>query len=80
MHDATAEEEKKCSNPDKTIIHTGDTKKVKWAKQDGALMNDSDKGVNKTTKRHHGTAEQQQWQPKKAISELPNTTQLGQQK
>ncbi len=32
MHDATAEEEKKCSNPDKTIIHTGDTKKVTWAK------------------------------------------------
>jgi hypothetical protein len=43
-------------------------------------MNDSDKGVNKTTKRHHGTAEQQQWQLKKTIPELPNATQLGQQK
>ncbi len=32
MHDATAEEEKKCSNSDMTIIHTGDTKKVTWAK------------------------------------------------
>ena len=31
MHDAIAEEEKKCSNPDKTINHMGGTKKVTWA-------------------------------------------------
>ena len=43
-------------------------------------MKDSAKGVNKTTKRHHGTDEQQHWQRKKSIPELPNTTQLGQQK
>ncbi len=43
-------------------------------------MKDPNKGVNRTTKRHHGTAEQQHWQPKKTIPELPNATQLGQQK
>jgi hypothetical protein len=43
-------------------------------------MKDSNKGVNKSTKRHHGTAEQQHWQPKKTIHELPNAMQLGQQK
>ena len=43
-------------------------------------MKDSNKGVNKTAKRHHGTVEQQLWQPKKTIPELPNATQLGQQK
>ena len=58
MHDATAEEEKKCSNSCKTISQMGDTKKVTWAEKNGALMKDSNKGVNKTTKRHHGTAEQ----------------------
>ena len=31
MHDATAEEEKKFSNPGKTINDMGDTKKVTWA-------------------------------------------------
>ena len=30
MRDATAEEEKKCSNSGKTINHMGDTKKVTW--------------------------------------------------
>jgi hypothetical protein len=43
-------------------------------------MKDSNKGVNETTKRHHGTAEQQHWQRKKTTPELPNATQLGQQK
>jgi hypothetical protein len=32
IHDATVEEEKKRSNPGKTINHMGDTKKVTWAK------------------------------------------------
>jgi hypothetical protein len=50
MHDATAEEEKKCSNSGKTINHMGDTKKVTWAGQDGTRMKDSAKGVNKTTR------------------------------
>ena len=31
MHDATAEEEKKCSNSGKTISKMRDTKKVTWA-------------------------------------------------
>ena len=31
MHDATTEEEKKCSNPGKTVNRMGDTKKVTWA-------------------------------------------------
>ena len=30
MRDATAEEEKKCSNSGKTTNHTSDTKKVTW--------------------------------------------------
>ena len=31
MHDATAEEEKKCSNSGKTINHMSGTAKVTWA-------------------------------------------------
>ena len=31
MHDATTEEEKKCSNSGKTISKMGDAKKVTWA-------------------------------------------------
>jgi hypothetical protein len=65
MHDATAEEVKSSTRPSKNSQHTGVTKKVAWAEQNGTRMNDPAKGVNKTTKRHHGTAEHQQWQRKK---------------
>ncbi len=77
MHDATAEEEKKSSNPGKTIDHASGTKKVTWTELNGAPMKDSNKGVNKSTERHHGTAEKQHWQRKKTTPELPNVSQLG---
>ena len=50
MHDATAEEEKSPTRPSKNSQHTGDTKKVTWAGQDGTRMKDSAKGVNKITR------------------------------
>ena len=50
MHDATAEEAKLSTHPSKNSQHMGATKKVTWAEQDGTRMNDSAKGVNKTTK------------------------------
>jgi hypothetical protein len=37
-------------------------------------MKDSTKGVNKATKGHHGTAEQQQWRPKTTVPDLPTAT------
>ena len=50
MHDATAEELKSSTRPSKNSQHTGVTKKVAWAEQNGTRMNDPAKGVNKTTK------------------------------
>ena len=50
MHDATAEEVKSSTRPSKNSQHTGVTKIVAWAEQNGTRMNDSAKGVNKTTK------------------------------
>ena len=50
LHDATAEEMKSSTRPSKNSQHTGVTKKVTWAGQDGTRMKDSAKGVNKTTK------------------------------
>jgi len=43
-------------------------------------MKDSAKGVNKTTKKHHGTTEQQQWRPKKTTPEVPTATSETQKK
>ena len=74
MHDATAEEVKSSTRPSKNSQHTGVTKKVAWAEQNGTRMKDSAKGDNKTTKKHHGTAEQQQWRPKKATPDIPTAT------
>jgi len=39
-------------------------------------MKDPNKGANKSTKGHHGTAEQQHLQPKKTIPELPIATSM----
>ena len=74
MHDVTAEEEKSSTHPGKNSQHMGVTKNVTWAEQNGTRMNDSAKGVNKTTKQHYGTTEQQQWRPKKATPDVPTAT------
>ena len=58
----------------------GATKKVAWAKQNGVLVKDSAKGVNKKTKGHHGATEQQQWRPKTTNSDLPTATSEAQKK
>ena len=43
-------------------------------------MNDSDKGVKRSTNGHYGTAEQQHWQPKATVPELQNVTSVSQKK
>ncbi len=79
MRDVTAEEEKPPTHPSKNNQLMGAAKKVTWAEQNGTRMNDSAKGVNKTTKRHHGT-EQKQWRPKTTTPDIPTATNETQKK
>ena len=80
MHDVTAEEEKSSTHPSKNSQHMGATTKVNWAEQNGTRMNDSAKGVNKSTKKHHGTTEQQQWRLKSTTPEVLTATSETQKK